>query len=179
MEYFCRLAIAFTRNFSRTGTSVRLPSPSEPVMLDCHSKSWRRAPNATLLSTYHYTLTMNLARNLILDERRKHQPHLKRGPWAQDTLGSKQNSGAADILRLPFEPYPAAGFAIANRHANWVTLGANRNFRCLFRHWVEAHSVCETGNVFRLPALLPPVNRLLDPRDPPTGGNTHRGTRAR
>ena len=89
------------------------------------------------------------------------------------------NSGAADIFRLPFEPYPAAGFAIADRNVNWETLGAIRNFRCLFRHWVEAHSVCETENLFRLPALLPPVNRLPDPRDPPTGGNTHLGSRPR
>jgi hypothetical protein len=114
-------------------------------MLYCHSKGWRSAPDVTL-RTYHYTLTKNFARSLILDYQRKRQPHLDRGLWDQDTFGSKQYSGAADIFRLPFEPYPAAGFAIADRHVNWETLGAIRSFRCPFRRWVEAHSVYRTEN---------------------------------
>jgi len=160
-------------------TSVHLPSPRKPVMLYGHSKGWRTTPNVTLLRTYHYTLTKNLARSLILDYHRKREPHLDRSLWAQDTFGSKQNSGAADIFRLPFEPYPAAGFAIADRHANWETLGAIRNFRCPFRHWVEAHSICETGNLFRLPALLPPIGCPIQGIPSPTRGNTHLSSPAR
>jgi len=115
-------------------------------MLYCHSKGWRSAPNATLLHTYHYTLTKNLARSLILDYHRKRQPHLDRGLWAQDTFGSKQYSGAADIFRLPFDPCPAARFAIADRNVNWETRGAIRSFHSPFRHWVEAHFLYETEN---------------------------------
>ena len=141
-----RAGHSFHTQLSRTGASVHLRSPGDPVMLYCHSKGWRSTPDVTLLHTYHYPLTTNFARSLILDYHGKHHPHLDRGIWVQDTFGSKQYSRAANIFRLPFEPCPAAGFAIEDRHVKWETLGAIRSFPCSFRHWVEAHPVCETEN---------------------------------
>jgi hypothetical protein len=173
LEYFCGVAIVFTHTCSRTGTSVHLPSPRKPVTLYCHSKGWRSAGKVALLRTHHDTPTKNFARSLILDDHGKRQPHFDRGLWTQDTFSSKQNSGAANILRLPFEPYPAAGLAITDRDVNWETLSATRSFRCPFRHCVEAHSVCETEKLFRLPASLPSANRLPYPRDPLSNKGKH------
>lgn len=156
LEHFRGLAIVFTHDFSRTGTSGCSPSPSEPVTSYCHSKGWRSAPNVSLLRANHYTLTKDFARSLILDCRRKHEPHLDRGLWAQDRFRSKQNSGTANVLRLPFEPYYAARFAITDRNVNGEALGATRSSRCPFRHWVEVHSICETGNLFDYPPCFLP-----------------------
>jgi hypothetical protein len=149
-------------------------------MLYCHSKGWRSAPDATLLRTYHYTLTKNLARSLILDYHRKRQPHLDRGLWDQYTFGTKQYSGAADIFRLPVDPCPAAGFAIADGNVKWETRGAIRSFRCPLRHWVEPHSPYETENPRRLPALLSSsIGCPIQGISSPTRGNTHPRTRGR